>query len=235
MLLLGWDDVKEFWLWFPRSAGWMVIMLGFLAITWFGYSWKRRGGIIYASKEGWSENLDPTKILRGLSYIGLFLGLLIVIAAVVGLIQDIPPSEAYAVEQLGCTADSFYAGTCYGNNNFTSLILIVLGLVCFLRPMADVPWASILALIAGTVVAVALAFLVPVPEAVTAWSGWKYVIVVVFLLVTALVGLALKFATSALTALSKILSWPPLAVAVIVFCFIQGILLLQYGTSLVAW
>ncbi|MHA1730979.1 MAG: hypothetical protein ACTSU5_03505 [Promethearchaeota archaeon] len=229
MVSIGWDDVKDFWLWFPRSAGWMVIMLGFLAITWFGYSWKRRGGVFHASKESWAEDIDPTKVLRGLSYIGLFLGLLIVVAAVVGLIRDIPPSAAYAEKQLNC---DFYSETCVGNNNFTSILLIVLGLVCFMRPIADVPWASILGLLAGSAAAIALAFFVPIPDHVTTWKYWKYALIVIFLVVSVVVGLAFKFWTNGLAAFSKFLSWPPIAAAIVILCFVQGVLLIQYGTSL---
>ncbi|GAB4318491.1 MAG: hypothetical protein Kow0069_21650 [Promethearchaeota archaeon] len=235
MIFVTWDDVKEFWLWFPRSAGWMMIMLGLLAITWFGYDTKRRGGVIHAKKEEYSQPVDPTKVLRALSYVGLFLGLLIVVAAVVGLIQDIPPSRAYAVQTLGCTSEQFYAGTCTGNNNMTSIALIVLGLVCFLKPVNDVPWASLIGFGTGAVAALALAFLVPVPDVITTWKYWKWVIIGVFLVVSAIVGILWKMATDWLVKLSKLLSWPPIAALVVAFCFIQGILLLQYGVSLYPW
>lgn len=228
----AWDWAREFWLWFPRSAGWMLVMVGFLAITWFGSDAKRRGGVVRRSKEEYTGGLDPSTLLRALSYVGLVLGLLITVAAVVGLVQDVPPSAAYARETLGC---DFYAETCRGNNNFTSLVLVVLGLVCFLKPVSDVPWAALVGLLAGTAAAVLLAFVVPVPAAVTGWQYWKYIVAAVFVVVALLVAAAWKLATDLLVGLAKVLAWPPVALVVAAFCFVQGALLLGPGVSLVAW
>jgi hypothetical protein len=57
----------------------------------------------------------------------------------------------------------------------------------------------------------------------------------VFIIFGTLIGLAFKFWTGGITALAKFLSYPVVALAVAIFCFVQGIMLLAFGTSLVAW
>ncbi len=216
--------MASFWDWFPSSAAWLLIFVGLVALTWMGYERKRKGGFVRIQKEEWEREVTVTKFLRVLSYVGIFIGVITVWAAFDGLFNDIPPSYAYR----DVTANA--------NNNFTSIILIILGLVCILKPLSDVPWASLVGLIGGIALGIWALTYIPVEKIAIVFgidATWVYLLV--FIIIGTLVGLAFKFWTGGITALAKFLSYPVVALIVAIFCFIQGTMLLVYGTSLVAW
>ncbi|GAG33394.1 unnamed protein product, partial [marine sediment metagenome] len=163
-----------------------------------------------------------TKFLRGLSYIGLILGIFVIWSGVMSLILDIPPSFQYR----DITED--------GSNHFTSIFLIVIGITMAFKPISDLPISSILGLIAGTVTAFVIALLVP-DWAVTLIAGVvnpKWILVIIFIIVTVIVALTAKFYIGSLQKISKFLSWPPIALVIVIFCLVQGFALWIFGVSI---
>ena len=201
----------------------MVFISGFIALTWTGYERKRRSSFFKRKVEEEKEKgFDITKFLRFLSYTGIIVGILDIWAGVSGLILDIPPSFKYATY------------TENGADHFTCIFLIIIGIAMFFKPINDLPLSSILGLIAGSATAFILAFLVPdnVVKLIAYWINPKLLLAIIFIIVTAIVAITAKFYIGALQAISKFLSWPPIAIIVMVFCFLQGILLWGIGTSI---
>jgi len=220
-----WDVIKGFFDWVAESAAIMMVLSGVMAITWLGFERKRRGSFL--KKKSQEEEINITKILRGLSYIGLILGIFVIWSGVMSLILDISPSFEYA--SLNPGAD----GTGEANH-FTSIFLIVIGIVMFFKPISDLPLSSIIGLLAGTATAFIIALLVP-DWAVGLIAGVinpKWLLVIIFIIVTVIVGLAAKFYIGTLQKISKFLSWPPIALIIMIFCFIQGFALWIWGVSI---
>lgn len=65
-----------------------MVLSGAMAITWLGFERNRRGS--FTKKKSEVEEFNVTKFLRGLSYIGLILGIFVIWSGVVSLIMDIP-------------------------------------------------------------------------------------------------------------------------------------------------
>jgi len=223
LLLQGeyWTYIENFFDWVAASAGVMVFISGFIALTWLGFERKRRGSFTKRkAEEGKTSGI--TKFLRFLSYFGVIVGILDIWAGAMGLILDIPPSFRYA-DIMGPTAD-----------HFTCIFLIIVGIAMIFKPVKDLPLASILGFIAGTAVAIILALVVP--DNVVQWIGVlinpKLLLIIIFIIVVAIVAVTAKFYLGALQTISKFLSWPPIAFIIMVFCFVQGILLWGFGISI---
>ncbi|HUW89450.1 MAG TPA: hypothetical protein VMV43_02925 [Candidatus Nanopelagicaceae bacterium] len=138
-----------------------------------------------------------------------------------GLILNIPPSFKYG--EITPQAD-----------HFTCIFLIVVGIAMFFKPVNDLPLSSILGLIAGSATAFILALLVPdtVRVLIAGWINPKLLLIIIFIIVTALVAFTAKFFIGVLQAISKFISWPPVAFVIMVFGFVQGILLWGFGISI---
>ena len=217
-----WQSVQAFFDWVAHSAGIMVILVGLIAITWFGYERKRRGSFLKKKVDDSEYNI--TKFLRVLSYLGLVLGIFCIWSGAMGLILDIPPSFKYAEV------------TENGADHFTCIFLIVMGLVMFLKPVSDLPWASIIGLIVGTVTVVIISLIVPdsVVTLIGNYINPKWILVIIFIIVSLIVCLVAKMYIDILMLISKILSWPPIALVIIILSFIQGIGLWVFGISIVS-
>ncbi|GAG11118.1 unnamed protein product [marine sediment metagenome] len=163
--------------------------------------------------------------MKGLTYIGFIVGLLCIISGVSGLMFDIPPSVAYA--NLDANLED-------GRNLFTSILLIVFGILTFVKPANDLPLASIVGMLAATMVVVLLALLIPqnVVDVIAVFINPKILIAIIGIIIFALVALTAKFYTAGFMAVSKAISWPPLAVIFALFCLIQGFLLVVIGVSI---
>ncbi|MDX1798741.1 MAG: hypothetical protein R3255_08835 [Candidatus Lokiarchaeia archaeon] len=221
MLFQYWTVIEGFFNWVANSAAIMLVLSGAMAITWLGYERKRRGSFTKRKVE--KEKFDVTKFLRGMSYLGLILGVFVIWSGVMGLILDIPPSDKY--------------GLVTGNeaNHFTCIFLIVIGIAMFFKPISDLPLSSILGLIAGSATAFILALVIP--DSVTNLLGTsvvKWALVIIFIIVTIVVGLTAKFYIGTLQKISKLMSWPPIAFIIMVFCFVQGFCLWIGGFSIFA-
>jgi len=217
---------EQFLGWFPRSAAWLLIMGGALALTWLGYERKRRGGFIRFKNEDW-EQTDVSKVLRVISYLGLVLGVLMIWAALVGILNNIPPSFKYA--------EMSHIEGVVNYDLLTSVSLLVIGVVCFLKPINDLPWSGIFgifsAIISGVMISFTLADLdglstIFQPESV------KWVSIITGVVASILIGVIIKFTIGSLQLISKILSHPTIALFVAAYCILQGVFLLVWGFSM---
>lgn len=217
-----WAIIGVFFNWVANSAAIMMVLSGALAITWLGYERKRRGSFTKRKAEEQEEEFDVSKFLRGLSYLGLVLGVFVIWSGVMGLILDIPPSFQYR----DVTGDHA--------NHFTCTFLIVVGVAMFFKPIADLPLSSILGLIVATVVTFIIAIIIP--DGVVQWIGGfinpKWLLVIIFIIITVIVALTAKFYIGMLQKISKFLSWPPIAFIIVIFCFVQGFCLWIGGFSI---
>jgi len=216
-----WSIIRQFFSWVSESAAIMMVLSGVMAITWLGFEKKRRGSF---TKRKVEEEFDVTKFLRGLSYIGLVLGVFVVWSGVMSLILDIPPSFQYRDAAIPPN----------GANHFTSIFLIVIGIAMFFFPIKDLPLASLIGLGVATVTVIGIALIVP-DWAVNLIAGVinpKWILVIIFIIITIVVAISVKFYIGVLKAISKFLSWPPIAFVVVIFCLIQGFALWIFGVSI---
>ena len=229
----AWVDVfKDLFVWIARSQSIMVVLSGLMCCVWIGYEINRRGKIFKRKTDDYK--FDITKFLRGLSYLGIVLGLICIWCGATGLILKIPPSDEYARNMiaLGTCTD---IETCSAVDQFTCIWLIFMGMIMFLKPINDLPWAGIIGLFAGAAVAILVSLIIP--DSVVEWIGGyinpKWVLIIIFLIVAAIVGLTVKFWISALMGISKILSWPPIAMILCGVCMVQGFALWIWGISII--
>ena len=217
-----WIYISAFFNWVSESAGIFVLLTGVIALTWLGFERKRRGSFFGRKSDG--ENTSVvSSLLRFISYFGVVIGILNIWAGAMGLILDIPPSFKYG-------AISPHA------DHFTCIFLIVVGIAMLFKPINDLPLSSIIGLIAGSATVFILALLVPdsAVEFIAIWINPKLLLVIIFAIVTAIVGLAAKFSIGVLQTISKFISWPPIAFVIMVFGFVQGIMLWGFGISILA-
>ena len=219
-----WSYVSAFFAWVSESAGIFVLISGVIALTWVGFESKRRGSF-FKRKSDSEKSSTISKflriILRIISYSGIIVGILCIWAGAMGLILDIPPSFKYG--DITPHAD-----------HFTCIFLIVVGIAMFFKPVNDLPLSSILGLIAASATVFILALLVPdtVRVLIAGWINPKLLLIIIFIIITALVTFIAKFFIKVPQAISKFLSWPPVAFVIMVFGFIQGILLWGFGISI---
>ncbi|MBD3352278.1 MAG: hypothetical protein GF364_12395 [Candidatus Lokiarchaeota archaeon] len=209
-----WESILN---WFPESAAWLLIFGGLIAITWLGYERKRKKGFIRIKTEDWEET-DVSKFLRILSYLGIALGVIMIWSAVVGMINNIAPSFEYA----DVTANDF--------DWLTSISLIVVGLVCLMKPINDLPWSGLLGLFAG--IGSAIIITLSMPEELVSNPDYKWYILGFGAAIATAVGVAIKFWIGSIQTISKVLSYPPVALIVAVYCFVQGFMVLGLGYGL---
>lgn len=216
-----WPYVLAFFTWVSESAGIFVLISGVIALSWLGFERKRRGSF-FRKSDGEQTSVVST-LLRLISYFGVVVGILNIWAGAMGLILDIPPSFKYG------------AVTPHADH-FTCIFLIVVGIAMFFKPINDLPLASILGLLAGSATAIILALLVP--DSAVKWIAYlinpKLLLIIIFVVVTAIVALTAKFSIGLLQTISKFISWPPIALFLTIFGFVQGIMLWGFGISILA-
>ncbi|MBA7544305.1 hypothetical protein ES705_36657 [subsurface metagenome] len=220
-MILQWDTVKGSFLWFAQSAAWMLIFMGVIWAIYAIYEINRRGSFSKRKVESW--DFDITKVLRSLTYIGILMGIIVVISAIVGIILNEPPSFAY----IDNTADEVHL--------FTSVFLIIIGILAFLKPLNDMPIAGVLGIAAASFISILVAFYIPdsAIEFIGGYLNPKILLIIVFAIIFAVVAITIKFYTAGLMFIAKVLSWPPIALILAVFCFIQGFALLAAGVSII--
>jgi hypothetical protein len=202
-----------------KLAGFFILILGVMWLIYAVYETKRRGSFKERKVEDW--NFDITKFLKFFTYFGIIVGIFSLISGVGGLILDEPPSVAFAQ-----ISDH--------KSLFTSVFLIIVGLLTLLKPLNDLPIASVLGILLASIVVVIMALAIPeeVVEVIAVFINPKLLLVIVFIVVFAIVALTVKFYIGALMAISKAISWPPLAFILGAFCLLQGFLLLVIGVSI---
>jgi hypothetical protein len=221
-----WPYISGFLNWVSESAGIFVLISGVVALSWLGFERKRRGSFFGRKSDEDKESILSKSmriVMKLISYSGVIVGILDIWAGSMGLILDIPPSFKYG--DITPHAD-----------HFTCIFLIVVGIAMFFKPVKDLPLTSLIGLFAGSATVILLAL--SVPDSVVQWiAGYidpKWVLIIVFIIVTALVALITKFFVKIPQMISKFLSWPPIAFVIMVFGFVQGILLWGFGISLFA-
>ncbi len=214
-----WPYVLAFFTWVSESAGIFVLISGVIALTWLGFERKRRGSF-FRKSSGEQVSVVST-LLRIISYFGVVVGILNIWAGAMGLILDIPPSFKYGA--ITPQAD-----------HFTCIFLIVVGIAMLFKPVKDLPLTSMLSLIAASATVFILALLVPnsVVTFITPWINPKLLLIIIFIIVTVLVAFIAKFFIKIPQTISKFLSWPPVAFVIMIFGFVQGILLWGFGISI---
>ena len=200
-------------------AGFLILVLGVMWLVYAFYETKRRGSFKERKVEDW--NFDITKFLKVLTYLGILVGIFSLISGVGGLILDQPPSMAFAQNSPH-------------KSLFTSVFLIIVGLLTLLKPLNDLPISSVLGILLASIVVVVMALAIPeqVVEVIAVFINPKLLLIIVFIIVFAIVVLTVKFYIGALMAISKAISWPPLAFILGLFCLLQGFLLLVIGVSI---
>ena len=202
-----------------QFAGFFTLILGIMWLVYAFYETKRRGSFKERKVEDW--NFDITKFLKFLTYLGIVVGIFSLISGIGGLILDQPPSTAFA-------SNSPHKSL------FTSAFLIIVGILTLLKPLNDLPISSVLGILLASVVVIILALSIPdqVVEVIAVFINPKLLLIIVFIVVFAVVALTVKFYIGALMAISKAISWPPLAFVLGAFCLLQGFLLLVIGVSI---
>ncbi len=218
-----WTYIEDFFELVAQSGGIMVIISGIIAISWLGIDRKRRGSF---SKRKLEQEVEKPKqrmliLLKLISWSGLVVGVLCVWAGAMGLILDIPPSFRY-VEATEAHA-----------NQFTCLYLIIIGIAMFFKPIKDLPLSSLFGILVGAVATILFATLVPDTVLADYILGkyFKYICIAIFIIVACTVAVLFKFYLKIFVLISKVLSFPPVALGIAIFALIQGIFLYGFGLS----
>ena len=198
-------------------AGFFTLVLGVMWLVYAIYEAKRRGSVKKRKVEDW--NFDVTKFLKFFTYFGIIVGTLSILSGVGGLILNQPPSVAYGSD---------------GASIFTSVFLIILGILTLLKPLNDLPISSVLGILLASIVVAVVFFAIPdqVYELIDVFIDPRLLFVIIFIIVFAIVALTVKFYIGVLMAISKAISWPVIAFIVAFFCLLQGFLLLVIGVSI---
>lgn len=222
-MILDINDIINWWgVVFGDSAAWLLIFGGMMALVWFFYEGVRRG-FVKPKNEAWERD-KVSRFLKGIVVLGIALGVIMIITAIFTMVMDLPPSDAY-MENPGANSrgDHF--------DWLTSISLLILGLAMFIKPLEDVPLATIIGLIVGAGVAFLLALIIPTD--LGANTTMKWVLIVVFIVITSLVGAMTKVWIDGIEGIAKFISWPPVALIISALCFIQGFAVLLVGYSLI--
>jgi hypothetical protein len=200
-------------------AGFFTLVLGVMWLVYAIYEAKRRGSVKERKVEEW--NFDVTKFLKFFTYFGIVIGILSLLSGVGGLILNQPPSRAFAFNNPNASI-------------FTSVFLIILGILTLFKPLNDLPISSVIGILLASLVVVVVSFAIPeqVVELIAVFIDPRLLLVIVFIVIFAIVALTVKFYIGALMAISKAISWPILAFIIAAFCLLQGFLLLVVGVSI---
>lgn len=205
-----------------EMAGFFVIILGVMWLIYGVYEAKRRGSVKERKIDDWDFKL--TKFLKVFIYVGFVIGVLSILSGVAGLLYNIPPSGKFQLNVGGVSI-------------FTSVFLIILGVLTFIKPMNDIPISSVVGLMAGSAVVAIIVIALPgeAYEIIGIFMDPTVFFVILFIIVFAIVALTAKFYIGTLMAISKIISWPIFALIVAGFCILQGFLLLVVGVSITGY
>jgi len=221
-LIFAWNFTEDFIRPLSQWGGFFFLILGIMWLIYAIYETKRRGSFKKRKVESW--NFDVTKFLKGLTYIGILVGIFSMMSGIGELILDEPPSVAYAAANPGA-----------GRSLFSAILLIVFGIFTLLKPLNDLPIASVVGLIIASAAAIIVCLLIPdvLVEHIAIHFDPKWFFIILFIIILAIIAILVKFYIAGIMRISKIISWPPLAFIVAVVCLIQGFLLLVLGISIV--
>lgn len=183
------------------------------------YEWKvKRKSFTSRQTEEW--DFEITALFKGLVYVGFVIGVFSILSGVAQLIMDVPPSIGYKLE---------------GFNLFSALLLIIIGVFTFLKPLSDLPIASVIGILAASLVTIILSLLIPdtAKELIAVFIDPKWFFIIFFIVLFAIVAVVVKFYIGALMWVSKVISWPPIAIIAAALCFIQAFLLTFLGIPII--
>jgi hypothetical protein len=107
---------------------------------------------------------------------------------------------------------------------FSLLVIILLAVTLFLKPMKEIPWAGVVGMIAGAVaVFFADSFLSETVFGVDKWI----VLVVIFIVVGAIFHMLFHFIEDVLTIARMVLDWGPVMILVGLVAIAEGVLILM--------
>ncbi len=112
---------------------------------------------------------------------------------------------------------------------FSLVVMLLLAVTLFLKPLKDIPWAGIAGIIAGSLAAYGASVFLPL-SIVSGENRW-IALAVVFLIVGVIVHVIFGFLEDILKIARMILAWRPITLIVGVLALIQGVLMLL-GSSL---
>jgi len=218
-LIYQFDFTEGFLRPLAEFAGFFTLILGVMWLVYAIYEAKRRGSVKERKVEEW--NFDVTAFLKFFTYFGILIGILSLLSGVGGLILNQPPSRAFAFNNPNASI-------------FTSVFLIILGMLTLLKPLNDLPISSVIGILLASIVVVVVAFSIPdqVVQLIAVFIDPRLLLVIIFIIVFAIVALTVKFYIGTLMAISKAISWPVLAFIIAAFCILQGFLLLVIGVSI---
>ncbi|TFG00266.1 MAG: hypothetical protein EU541_02710 [Promethearchaeota archaeon] len=185
------------------------------------YEWKiKRKSFTSTKTEEW--DFEITIFFKILVYIGFIIGLVSIVAGVAQLVMGVPPSIAFKSNW----------GEVY--NLFTAVLLIILGVFTFLKPLSDLPIASVVGILAASLVTILVAILIPesAKQIIALFIDPKWFFIIFFIILFAIVAVVVKFYIGALMWISKLISWPPLAIIAAALSFVQAFLLTFIGISI---
>ena len=107
---------------------------------------------------------------------------------------------------------------------FSLVVIILLAVTLFLKPMKELPWAGLAGLAAG---AIAVFFVAPIlSDPVLGVDKW-IVLVIIFLVVGAIVHMLFHFVEDVLTITRMVLDWRPIMLLMGFIAVAEGVLLLM--------
>lgn len=220
-MFFEWNFVDNFFRPLGTYAGFFLLILGLMWLIYAIYETKRRGSFEKRKVEEW-EHAEATKFLKVLTYFGFVVGIFSLLCGISGLMYNAAPSQAYI------TVTGAHAST------FTSIFLIIFGILTFLKPSNDLPIPTIIGILAASAVIIILVSAMPQSayQVVDVFISAKWFFIILFIVVFAVVALSTKFYIGTLMKISKGVSWPPLAFVISAFCILQGFLLLVVGVSI---
>ena len=206
-----------------RGAAFILVILAIMWLIFGIYEGKRRGSYKERKVKDWDFKI--TKFLKVITYLGFLLGVICIITGISGLLLNEPPSVAYSIT----VEDSV--------NYFTSIFLIIVGVFTFLKPANDLPIATVVALLAGSAIVIVLASVIQptdkIYKVIDAFISAQWFFIILFIIIFAITAVIVKFYSAGIMTLSKVISFPPLAIIISVFCFLQGFALLVAGVSII--
>ncbi|MHA1313489.1 MAG: hypothetical protein ACTSSI_05430 [Candidatus Helarchaeota archaeon] len=160
------------------------------------------------------EEEETPWYIKVIDYSGFFVGLLILIPT--GIIMLVSGDLVHFI----------YGPIHY--DLFTKVLVLLVGLALFFKPLRDAPIATIIGLVGGAIVAFFVIIIVDTPLQVIAYFGGfdiKWIYVIVFFIIFIVVALALKWAATVLQWIGKILGSKPASLVLAVICILQAILI----------
>jgi hypothetical protein len=113
---------------------------------------------------------------------------------------------------------------------FTLVVIVILALTLFLKPLREIPWAGVVGALVGGAAAAAASFVLP--SQVFGIDEW-IVLIVVFLVVGTIVHTIFHFLEDVLTIARMVLDWKPTMVIVGLVSIAEGVLLFM-ETSIIS-